>query len=324
MPAITVKPLAFESLGVRSMCTLVKTRDVAVLLDAGVALGPRFRLMPHPQEYGARDEARKRIEEAAADAEVVTISHYHNDHHTPNFEDPVWLGSSSESAEHIYKDKIVLAKDSRIKINAAQRRRGWMFRQTAEKLAAKFEIADGRAFEFGRTKVRFPPPVPHGEDESGLGWVLACIVERSKEKVFFAPDVQGPVVAETVKLILEEEPDLLIMGGPPTYLQGFRIGEEFFQTALRHMVQIVQKVPTVVVDHHLLRDEGWYKFLDPVRASAEKHGHRIITAADLLKREARPLECQRKRLYEEEKPSKEFLKWAKLPKEKQSLTPPPV
>src|SRR3972149_4884316 len=39
-PAITVTPLAFESLGVRSMCTLAVTRDVTVLMDAGVALGP--------------------------------------------------------------------------------------------------------------------------------------------------------------------------------------------------------------------------------------------------------------------------------------------
>ncbi len=229
MPAITVTPLAFEILGVRSMCTLVRTRDVTVLLDAGVALGPRFRLMPHPQEFKARDKARRRIEEAAATAKVVTISHYHNDHHTPNYVDPVWLGSSPESLERIYKGKTVLAKDSRSKINTAQRRRGWMFRQTAEKLAEKFEVADGKSFEFGRTTIRFPTPVPHGENESGLGWVLLCIIEKGKEKFLFAPDVQGPVVPETVKLILEEEPGIVIMGGPPTYLQGFRIGEGFFK-----------------------------------------------------------------------------------------------
>src|SRR5947199_5230701 len=38
------------------MCTLVETKDVTVLLDAGIALGPRFRLMPHPREFRARDE----------------------------------------------------------------------------------------------------------------------------------------------------------------------------------------------------------------------------------------------------------------------------
>src|SRR5207249_10670134 len=153
------------------MSTLVQTKDVTVMLDAGVALGPRFRLMPHPREFRARVEARKRIEEAADKATVVTISHYHHDHHTPNFADSVWLGSSQESFERIYKGKIVLAKDSRRKINTAQRSRGWMFRQAAEKLAEKFEAADERTLEFGRTKVRFPASVPHGESESELGLV---------------------------------------------------------------------------------------------------------------------------------------------------------
>jgi hypothetical protein len=35
-----------------------------------------------------------------------------------------------------------------------------------------------------------------------------------------------------------------------------------------------------------------------------------------------PLECKRQTFYEEEKPSNEFLEWAKLPKEKQTERPP--
>ncbi|OLE69815.1 hypothetical protein AUF78_09440 [archaeon 13_1_20CM_2_51_12] len=321
---MNVTPLAFESLGVRSMCTLVRTKDVTVLLDAGVALGPRFRLMPHPREFRARDEARKRIEEAADRAKVVTISHYHHDHHTPNFLDPVWLGSSPESFERIYKGKIILAKDSRRKINTAQRRRGWMFRQAAEKLAEKFEAADEKSFEFGRTKLMFPAPVPHGEGKSELGWVLPCIVEKAREKMFFAPDVQGPVVEETVDLILKEKPDLLVMGGPPTYLQGYRISDEFFRTATRNMEKLLSSIPKVVIDHHLLRDEGWNKFLEPVRKSAQKAGHALLTASELLDQTPEPLECKRQSLYENEKPSKEFLEWAKLPDEKRTDTPPPL
>ena len=293
------------------------------MLDAGVALGPRFGLMPHPREFRARNEARERINKAVTKAKVVTISHYHNDHHTPNYIDPVWLGSSPELSERTYKGKIVLAKDFRKKINTAQRRRGWMFKQAAEKWAAKFEVADDRSFEFGKTTVRFPRPVPHGEDESGLGWVLPCVIERSGEKLVFAPDVQGPVVEETVKVILDEKPDVLIMGGPPTYLRGFRIGEEFFQTALLHMEKIAKEVETVVIDHHLLRDEEWHEFLEPVSGVAKKMGHRVITAAELLEQEPSPLECRRKELYEKERPDEEFLKWTKLPKDKLNETAPP-
>ncbi|OLE90749.1 MAG: hypothetical protein AUF79_08810 [Crenarchaeota archaeon 13_1_20CM_2_51_8] len=90
------------------------------------------------------------------------------------------------------------------------------------------------------------------------------------------------------------------------------------------MEMIAKEVETLVIDHHLLRDEGWYKFLEPVRKSAEKVGHKVITAAELARKEPNPLECRRKELYEEEKPSAEFLKWAKLPKEKLNDTAPPL
>jgi uncharacterized protein len=306
------------------MCTLVKTRDVTMLLDAGVALGQRFRLMPHPREYRALNEARERITAAAAKAKVVTISHYHNDHHTPNFIDPVWLGSTPELSERIYTGKIVLVKDFRKKINTAQRRRGWMFKQAAEKWAKRFEAADDQTYQFGKTTLRFPPPVPHGEDESGLGWVLLCIVERAGEKLVFAPDVQGPIAPETVEEILKEEPSILIMGGPPTYLRGFRVGEEVFQKALQHMERLAGSVQTLVIDHHLLRDEGWSEFMKPVRDTAERAGHELLTAADLLKQEPEPLEYRRKDLYEKEKPGEDFLKWAKLPKEKMNEIAPPL
>src|SRR5712691_3824251 len=44
----------------------------------------------------------------------------------------------------------------------------------------------------------------------------------------------------------------------------------------------------------------------------------------LSNRAPKPLECKRQTLYEEEKPSKEFLEWAKLPDEKRSDKPPPL
>ena len=83
---IRVVPLAAESLGVRSMCTYVETPDVRILLDAGASLGPsRFGFPPHPREYEAMATCRERISKAAEKAELVTLSHYHFDHHTPSY-----------------------------------------------------------------------------------------------------------------------------------------------------------------------------------------------------------------------------------------------
>jgi predicted metallo-beta-lactamase superfamily hydrolase len=323
-PAVKVTPLAYESLGVRGMCTLIETKDVGILADAGVAMGPRFRLMPHPVEYKARARARERIEAAAGTAKVTTISHYHNDHHTPNFEDPVWLGSTAENAERIYRNKIILTKDFRSKINVAQRRRGWLFKQSVEELAKEFEIADGQTYTYGRTTVQFSQPVPHGESDSELGWVIPLSIESKGEKVLFAPDVQGPVVEETVELILKEKPDIAIIGGPPTYLQGFKVSDEFINAARHNMKRIAERTPIFVVDHHLLRDPLWANFLDPVRETAAKFGNKVITAAELIGESPTPLEGERRKLYADEPPSNEFWKWAKLPKEKQRGVPPPL
>ena len=90
------------------------------------------------------------------------------------------------------------------------------------------------------------------------------------------------------------------------------------------MERILADIPVVVVDHHLLRDQGWYKFLDPVRKVAEKSRHDLVTASGLLQKQAEPLECKRQSLYEEEKPTKEFLEWARLPKGEQADKPPPL
>ncbi|MFA7079540.1 MAG: hypothetical protein WC203_01415, partial [Candidatus Bathyarchaeia archaeon] len=87
---IRVTPLASESFGVRSMCTLVETPNVSLLLDAGISLCPyRFNLPPHPIEFQTINRLRRDIADAAEKADVVTISHYHFDHHTPSYAD--WI-----------------------------------------------------------------------------------------------------------------------------------------------------------------------------------------------------------------------------------------
>jgi len=46
-----ITPLAADSLGARSMATIVETPDVSVLIDPSVRLGPfRYDLRPHPTE----------------------------------------------------------------------------------------------------------------------------------------------------------------------------------------------------------------------------------------------------------------------------------
>ncbi len=322
--SIKVTPLAAESLGVRSMCTFVETPDVRVLLDAGVSLGPsRFGFRPHPQEYRALKAARKRIADAAERAEVVTISHYHFDHHTPSYTDWFQHWSSDEVARQIYEGKTVLAKSYRDNVNFSQRHRGWVFANTGGRYAEKLEYVDGKEYLFGDTKIRFSEPVVHGEPGTELGWLLMTTIEHDDERALFTSDVQGPMHTATLKTILNENPRVIIIGGPPAYLVGL-VDEESIQIGLQNLVKIVQKIPTAVLEHHLLRQEDWRETAKSVFEAAEVAKHSVLTAAEFVGEENTLLESKRKQLYATDPPSLGFEKWLRKPELERKKMPPPI
>jgi len=321
---IKITPLAAESFGVRSMCTLVATSDVTVLLDAGVSLCPyRFSLPPHPIEFQTIAKLRKRIAIAADKAEVVTISHYHFDHHTPSYEDWVvnWT-EANETARQIYQDKTVLMKNPREKINASQRQRAWLFQKTGGKYAKKLETADGKTFTYGQNVLRFSEAVAHGSEDSMLGWVIMATVEYESERFMFAPDVQGPMSTHTLELILKAQPAVIMLGGPPFYLGGFRVEAAQLERGLRNLESIVQAAPLVILEHHALRDESWKQKIVEVYLQASKAGHSVMTAAEYLGNENVFLESKRKQLYRDFPHSAEFKQWMKTLSNKKIAKPP--
>lgn len=324
---IHLVPLAAESLGVRSMCTYVETPDVRVVLDAGVSLCPkRLGFPPHPEEFRAITSCRRRIMQFAEKAEIVTLSHYHFDHHTPSYED--WLCNwteETETARQIYEGKTVLVKNARNKINYSQRRRGWMFKKTSGKFADKLEIADGREFPFqGSTTIRFSDPVFHGREDSPLGWVLMTTIEYHQEKFMFTSDIQGPMSHHTLNMIEEEKPQVLMVGGPPLYLSGFRVKEKYIQTGLRNLERIVKTVPCVILEHHILRDKDWREKTKNVFEKAKECGHQVLTAAEFLGEKNRLLECNRRQLFADKPPSKEFKKWTRKKRAEKRKSKPPL
>jgi len=323
---IKVVPLAAESLGVRSMCTCVETSDAKILLDAGVSLCPnRFGLPPHPQEFKAIADCRKKIAEAANKAQIITLSHYHFDHHTPSFQD--WLcnwTAETETSRQIYNGKTVFMKNPKEQINYSQRRRGWMFQKTGGKYAEKMEVADGKSFHIGDTNIRFSEPVFHGLEDSSLGWVLMTIIECQDEKFMFAPDVQGPISIRTLEIVIGERPQLVMIGGPPSYLAGFKVDEKQIQVGLRNLQSVVEHVPATILEHHILRDENWKEKVTDVFYRAYASEHTVLTAAEFSGNQNRFLEAARKRLFAESPPPKEFEKWMKIADESKKRVRPPI
>jgi hypothetical protein len=323
---LKVEPIASESLGVRSMCVFVEASNFKILLDAGATLGPRFGLLPHPKEYEELKKVKSRIRRKAKEANLITVSHYHYDHYTPCFKqiETRYSWNSYEESKRVYEGKVIYAKDYRSKINPSQRRRGYLFAKIAKGFASEIKYVDGKAFRFKDVIVSFTKPKPHGEDDSFLGYVLLTQIRYKDEKLLFAPDIQGSISVNTLRQISRMNPKMLIVGGPPTYLADSRVERGILNQAIRNMKLLVAKISLTIIDHHLLRDKGSLKIVDELRDEARKYGNRVETYASYLGKKERLLEANRKELYEVYKPRQEFLKWMKLPPQKQRLLLPPI
>jgi len=297
--SLKITPLAFESLGVRGMATYVETEDLKIIIDPGSALGPRFNLQPHEREYAALFESRERILDAAEEADYLSISHYHFDHFIPNFENWKYIWSSQEMAEDLYRDKVIFAKDISENINASQRKRGYMFRKKNLDISEEIIPADDYEFEKDETFLKFSTPVYHGPEETKLGYSLITTVKTSESTFVHAPDVQGPMYKESLDYLLSQEPDLLIVGGPPSYID-FKLDEEDLESSKKNLETLVREVPKLVVDHHLLRDIDYEDFLEPVKIAAEDSGNRLMVASEIMGEPPELLEARRKQLHEEE------------------------
>ncbi len=319
---IEVTPLAAESLGTRSLCTQIKTPDISILFDPSAALAKRYNLEPHPSEYLALQNSLSTIMKTADESDILSISHYHYDHVRPGFENQLYNMSTKNERRDMFSGKIVLAKDNRENINPSQRRRGFYFEKDIKEVATKIEWADDRLFKFNDTKVTYSPPLPHGSTNSRLGYVLATLVEYSGNRIMFAPDVQGPIAQGTLQYILLASPDVLIIGGPPIY--HFKFSDKEREIAHNSLIVLASTIPTLVVDHHLMRDRTWKEWILPVLNATEKAGNRVLTMAELSGKKNTLLEAEREDIYRTDPPSEDFMNWADSTEEFKLKHPAPI
>ena len=284
-----ILPIAFDSMGTRSMCTFVKTRDVKILIDPGVALGPsRYGLPPHPIEIKRREEHWQAIVKYAMQADVLIVTHYHYDHYRPD-----------ENLE-IYENKVVFVKHPEENINKSQKERAAYFLSKIENIAKSIQHADRKEFLFGNTKIKFSQAVFHGTNAK-LGYVTEVLIDDGY-KLIHTSDVEGPSIANQVEFILENKPNLVILDGPLSYMLGYRYSSKSLQLAVENMIKIVNmgSIETLIVDHHFLRDLKWKQRIASVFGAANRKGIKVLTAAEYAGKPLEMLEAQRKELYEKQ------------------------
>jgi len=278
---MNVKPLASESLGVRSMATYVVTDDCKILIDPSAALGPkRYGLSPHQKEKIALSKTKEKIAATAKKCDILTISHYHYDHFDPD--------------ESFYKGKKVFAKDISKNINKSQKKRGNDFKNIQQN-DCDLVYCENSKHKIGDTEIVFSPPFFHGPENVRLGYVIMTMIDDGKKRLLHASDVQGPVTKDATKYIIDQNPDLLILDGPATCYLGWRFSYKNLQKASDNLVKIIKTLDCeIILDHHLLRD---IKYKEVFSVPYQIAGKRLKTFAEYLGKENNTLEAQRKKIW---------------------------
>lgn len=161
--------------------------------------------------------------------------------------------------------------------------------RSATILEPKFERiqvrwADGKTFKFGKTKLRFTQPMFHGIEFSRVGWVIAVVIERGRRKLIHSSDLNGIYVEDYAEWIVKENPNVLILDGPPTYM-GFMLIKTNLQRCLQnalHILNSARKLKLIIYDHHLLRERSYRQKTQTVWESGKERGIKVLTAAELL------------------------------------------
>jgi len=277
---LIVTPLAAESLGVRSVATYVECGQTRVLIDPGAILAPsRFNLPPVEDEWEALRRANDRISAYATRASLIFVSHYHEDHfrHDPG----------------LYAGRLLWAKDPKRHITGRQAQRAERFWKAVAG-GGPTDAAEGRRLETVDAVLQASPPLSHGPDGTGLGYVVALTVEDRREGTRFvhASDVQGPLSPVAAAYLARQRPTLLYLSGPPAYLES-QLGAELVERGIEHLLRIIDQTGCrVILDHHALRDAAY-----PERFRRLWETGRVVTAAGYLGERDAPLEARRRELW---------------------------
>lgn len=262
-----IVPIASESLGVRSLSVYIEAGENKILIDPGVALGPRrYSLPPTKIELERLEYTKDKILKFLGKATTIIISHYHYDHYIP--------GAN-------YDGKHLFVKDPTRDINKSQESRASKFLKDK----SNYEYADGKTIS-GDLKMEFSPPFPHGEKGTKLGFVIMTMIDH-KERIIHASDTQL-LNKESIEWIIEKMPDLIITSGPPTYI-GYM--KDSWKTGTKNINRIILETNSkIILDHHIIRDKRYPQFFEGLEKEP-------ITFAGYLGVEETPLEAYRRELH---------------------------
>jgi len=253
-----------------------------ILIDPGIALGyMRYKLLPHPLQVAVDEKIQKKITKAWAEATDIVISHFHGDH-IPLVEANPYQLNIEKIADLNPKAKI-WAKLSHL--SPTENKRVESLSLALNKNLIPAEEKEQKVFHFSKA-------VPHGRADNNSETVMMTKIEEDFVFVH-ASDIQL-LNNESISQIESWKPDIVLASGPPLYL--FRLSKDQIREAWRNALRLSENVDTLILDHHLLRDDNGVKWLRKLSLKANTN---ILCGADFMNKPRMFLEAWRKALYKQ-------------------------
>jgi uncharacterized protein len=279
-----IKILGSESLGVRGLSCVVETFNRRIIIDPGMALGyQRHKLLPHPFQVAVGETVRRKIYAVLNDCTDIIISHYHGDHIPLANANPFQISAQKIVAS--FQKPRLWCKCPHDLSSAMHKR----YQDLSRIFDRKLDCSEGQTDGL----LSFSQSVPHGEAHSQLGDVMMTRVDDKNEVFVHASDIQL-LDDSPIEQILSWKPSVVLASGPPLYL-GYLPAKKR-KKAYEIALILAKNIPVLILDHHMLRNEEGFHWLDDLSASS---GHKIYCAADYMGHRRLPLEAWRNRLYQE-------------------------
>jgi len=279
---MNIEILGAESLGVRSLCCFIRTKDRKILIDPGIALGyVRYKLLPHPFQVAVDEKIQKKVLDRWSKASDIVISHFHGDHVPLVDANPYQLD---------IKRLIALNQNVRIwtkdisNFSPIEKKRA---ESISFILHTDLKVAEGKK----DGPMTFSNSVPHGEENNNLETVMMTKIEEDKIFVH-ASDIQL-LNDNAISQIVYWKPSIVLAGGPPIYLS--KLSKKQIEKAWHNAIRLSQTIDTLILDHHLMRG---YEGIEWLKRLSSKTGKEVICAADFMKKQRMLLEAKREYLYE--------------------------
>ena len=143
---------------------------------------------------------------------------------------------------------------------------------------------EDKSSTYKNTLITCSKPLFHGIEYARLGWVFSTIITNQGKKLMHTSDLCGPMIEDYAEMIIQQNPDILILDGPATYLYGFMLTKINLERTIANAIEIIKRTDTelIIYDHHLCRDKRFKERTKPVWDAAKSYGKELMTAAEYL------------------------------------------